>query len=273
MTSLDKLIIEINNLNATWPNKWIGVKDIFESCLERLGPVDLTAKGAERNVTLINAGLSVANFIEHSGRKMARVNREPDYHSRLHTAVVIECLTALILEQRRIDQNNSQTIANNELLVLVAMTAHDAGHDGTRNATVCQLESRSFDLVEPLLQAAQCDAHDIYAIKRIIWSTDPILYSGLHKGAAASAFNLNYPVWQAVICQEADILASALPQFEDELTRGLASEWRKLDPISAEGLLSIEGRKYFLTHFAKFSSPASSSLGLQQIVKQQIADL
>ncbi|MBT4386106.1 MAG: hypothetical protein HOD27_04610 [Betaproteobacteria bacterium] len=271
--SLEKLVIKINYLNSIWANSWIGVKDVFESCLERLGSVDSTAKDAERNFTLLNAGLSVANFIEYSGRKMARDNREPNYHSRLHTAVAIECLTALIVEQRRIDQNNSKTIATNELLALVAMTAHDAGHNGTRNTTICQLESRSFDLVEPLLQDAQCDAHDIYSIKRIIWSTDPALYSGLHRGAAASAFNLNYPVWQAVICQEADILASALPQFEEELTRELASEWRKLDPVSAEGLLSARGRKYFLTHFAKFSTPASSSLGLQKIVKQQLASL
>ena len=232
-----------------------------------LSPLD------QRTSRLLAGGLSVSNFVEHSCKNMARKNKEPGYHSRLHTAIVLESLTALLLEQRQIDKLNTQSLIREEILLLVAMAGHDAGHDGSRNSSICQLESRSFRLIRPLLEAAKCDERDIYAIKRIIWSTDPTLYEKLHNGARTTDFDLRKPSWQAVLCQEADILASAIPEFEKELTLSLADEWRKTDPMSAEGLLSRGGRTYFLSHYAKFSSPPALSFGLRDIVNDQLSKL
>ncbi|MDC1312241.1 hypothetical protein N8Z26_07275 [Burkholderiales bacterium] len=271
--SIQALSEKIRNLQSNWPDNWIGMRDIFKSCHERLGFISPFDRGSERVSRLIAAGLSVANFVEHSNKKMARNNREPNYHSRLHTAIVLESLTALLLEQRRIDKTTTKSPLREEILLLVAMAGHDAGHDGSRNSSVCQLESRSFRLISPLLEAAKCDPEDIYAVKRIIWGTDPMLYEKLHKGAQTTKFSLNHPAWQAVICQESDILASAMPEFEKELTQSLANEWQKRDPISAEGLMSRGGRTYFLTHYAKFSSPAALSFGLPELVDDQLSNL
>ena len=267
--SIQVLSEKIRALKSDWPDRWVSLRDAFKSCHERLG---IFFPG-RRESRLLAGGLSVSNFVEHSCKKMARKNKEPSYHSRLHTAIVLESLTALLLEQRQIDKINTQSLIRKEILLLVAMAGHDAGHDGSRNSSICQLESRSFRLIRPLLEAAKCDERDIYAIKRIIWSTDPTLYERLHRGAASTDFDLNYPVCQAIIAQEADILASSLPQFEKSFTEDLATEWRKVDPISAEGLLSPGGRKYFLTHYAKFSSPAARSLGLPEIIDKQLSNL
>ena len=268
--SIQVLSEKIRALKSDWPDRWVSLRDVFKSCHERLGiapPLD------QRTSRLLAGGLSVSNFVEHSCKNMARKNKEPGYHSRLHTAIVLESLTALLLEQRQIDKLNTQSLIREEILLLVAMAGHDAGHDGSRNSSICQLESRSFRLIRPLLEAAKCDERDIYAIKRIIWSTDPTLYEKLHNGARTTDFDLRKPSWQAVLCQEADILASAIPEFEKELTLSLADEWRKTDPMSAEGLLSRGGRTYFLSHYAKFSSPAALSFGLREIVNDQLSKL
>jgi|TARA_B110000483_G_scaffold237900_1_gene313529 hypothetical protein len=271
--TLPLLIDQINELNSKWSDNWTSVRQVFESCVQNLGQINDDDADASRKSNLITAGLAVANFIEHSCKKMARSGKEPNYHSRLHTAVVIRSLTALLLEQRRLNKKNSNNITREEILVLVAMAGHDAGHNGSRNAHVCQLESRSFRLIQPLLEAANCDERDIYAIKCIIWSTDPTLYARLHNGAKSTDdFDLNQPVWQAVICQEADILASSLPQFQKKLTMSLANEWRKLDPMSAEGVMSPGGRKYFLANIAKFSTPAAHSFGLPKLVDLQLSE-
>jgi hypothetical protein len=272
--SLEFLSNNIHGLKMNWPNNWLGVRVVFESCCQRLGAVSATDPDADRISRLVSAGLSTANFIEHSCKKMARKDKEPNYHSRLHTAIVLQSLTTLLLEHRRLNKENSKTLTKDEIVTLVAMAGHDAGHNGTRNAYTCQLESQSFEYIQPLLEAAKCDERDIYAIKRIIWSTDPVLIPALHKGAdSLGKFDLSHPVCQAIICQEADILASVIPQFQEELTQQLATEWNKVDPMSAEGLLSTGGRKYFLTHLAKFSTPASHSLGLPQLVDEQLAGL
>lgn len=271
--SIQVLSKKIRDLQSNWPDNWIGMRETFRSCYERLGLMSPFDPETERVSRLIAAGLAVSNFVEHSCKKMARKNKEPNYHSRLHTAIVLESLTALLLEHRKINKITTKSLLGEEILVLVAMAGHDAGHNGSRNSSTCQLESRSFRLIRPLLEAAKCNQKDIYDIKRIIWSTDPTLYARLHKGAQTTEFELNHPAWQAVICQEADILASAIPEFGKNLTQRLADEWRKLDPISAEGLLSRGGRIYFLTHYAKFSSPAARSLGLQKIVDEQLSGL
>jgi hypothetical protein len=271
--SIKALSKKITDLQASWSGEWLGVRHTFQSCYQRLGVIAPFDPKSERVSRLIAAGLAISNFVEHSCKKMAKNNREPQYHSRLHTAIVIESITTLLLEQRKIENLKSKALRYQDVLLLVAMAAHDAGHNGTRNSHTCQLESRSFRLIRPLLNTAKCNEKDIYAIERIIWSTDPTLYEKLHRGAASTDFDLNYPVCQAIIAQEADILASSLPQFEKSLTEDLATEWRKVDPISAEGLLSPGGRKYFLTHYAKFSSPAARSLGLPEIIDKQLSNL
>jgi hypothetical protein len=113
----------------------------------------------------------------------------------------------------------------------------------------------------------------MYSIKRVIWGTDPTLISPLHAGSSTTSFDLHKPAWQTVLCQESDILASVLPEFANQMTQFLVDEWNKIDPISAAGLLSPGGRKYFLENLAKFSSPAAHSLGLEKIVISQLSAL
>ena len=134
--SIQVLSEKIRALKSDWPDRWVSLRDAFKSCHERLGiapPLD------QRTSRLLAGGLSVSNFVEHSCKNMARKNKEPGYHSRLHTAIVLESLTALLLEQRQIDKLNTQSLIREEILLLVAMAGHDAGHVGSRNSSICQL--------------------------------------------------------------------------------------------------------------------------------------
>ncbi len=273
LVTLESLTKEIRDLVQCWPERWIGVKPVFEKCVATLGKPDPTDESAHRVLALLSGGNAIANFVEHSCQKMSRTNKEPDYHSRLHTTIVITSLTALLLKQRELSTSSKTNISLQETILLVAMVGHDAGHDGTRNGSPCQLESRSYHLIEPLLKTAKCHPDDMYSIKRVIWGTDPALISRLHLGSSTTSFDLHKPVWQTILCQESDILASVLPEFANQMTRFLVDEWNKIDPISAAGLLSRSGRKYFLENLAKFSSPAAHSLGLEKLVISQLSAL
>jgi hypothetical protein len=74
-----------------------------------------------------------------------------------------------------------------------------------------------------------------------------------------------------VLANEADILASALPDIGLALTECLAQEWDKRYPADAQGLRTTSGRRFFLQHLALFSSPAADVLGLPAIRQAQLA--
>ncbi|MEK9917462.1 MAG: hypothetical protein VW645_08545 [Betaproteobacteria bacterium] len=221
MVTLESLTKEIRDLVQCWPERWIGVKPVFEKCVATLGKPDPTDESAHRVLALLSGGNAIANFVEHSCQKMSRTNREPDYHSRLHTTIVITSLTALLLKQRELSNSSNANFSLQEAALLVAMVGHDAGHNGTRNGSPCELESRSYRLIEPLLKAAKCHSDDMYSIKRVIWGTDPALISSIHRASCITNFDLHKPVWQTVLCQESDILASVLPEFANQMTQFL----------------------------------------------------
>lgn len=91
-----------------------------------------------------------------------------------------------------------------------------------------------------------------------------------HDIARTKAFDIGDNVWQCALIQEADVMASALPEFGSFLTGLLAEEWEKFDRELARQLTSLEGRVGFLEKGALFSSLASYALGVPDAIEQHL---
>jgi hypothetical protein len=73
-----------------------------------------------------------------------------------------------------------------------------------------------------------------------------------------------------VLLQEADIMASTLPQTAPGLSQSLSVEWSAHKPKAAQELLLPQNRLMFLEHAALFSSPSASRLGLDGVKLRQV---
>lgn len=81
-----------------------------------------------------------------------------------------------------------------------------------------------------------------------------------------SEWDLN---WLCVLLNEADVMASASARYGPELGESLAQEWRLIDFQPHTNVASTQGRLKFLKQLL-FSSPASSVLGLNQRISDEI---
>ncbi len=75
--------------------------------------------------------------------------------------------------------------------------------------------------------------------------------------------------WLCVLLNEADVMASASARYGPELGESLAQEWRLIDFQPHTNVASTQGRQKFLKQLL-FSSPASSVLGLNQRISDEI---
>ena len=201
---------------------------------------------------------------------MKKAGREPAYHSRLHTALALVSLTALLLSQRKLSLSNQGSISETEYLLMLTMLSHDIGHPGGRNSFPEEIEKTAIDLIRPILKTFGISKTDRERVEAIILRTDPRHVPSTHDIARTKAFNIEDNLWQCVLIQEADVMASALPQIGTFLTSLLAEEWGKIDRELSRQLNSLEGRVGFLERGALFSSPASYTLGIPDAIEKQL---
>ncbi|NCZ82161.1 MAG: hypothetical protein EBX66_06675 [Betaproteobacteria bacterium] len=160
-----------------------------------------------------------------------------------------------------------------EMLAMLVMVTHDFRHDGRINQHPMEMESRSAMLAEPMLVTHGLSPDDVALIKRLIQYTDPSKVAGNHREVIGLPFSLDEARWLQVIVNEADILASTLPDFGDLLGQSLSLEWSKVNQAMAQSVGTRSGRLYFLEKLAIFSSPGSHRLGLDQLRNEQIMSL
>jgi hypothetical protein len=269
--TLLKLTSDLLSLRQTWPKDWVGIPQIFEQCLKQLQADQALSHAG--TASLVRAGQQIAILIENSCTDMADHKREPAYHSRLHTGNALVSLAALLLAQRELDACPTSQISEAEALMMLAMVGHDALHTGGRNAFPTELEQRSLMHIEPLLVACGVRIEDIDAVRRLILLTEPTRVKTHHQTTKATAFNIADLMWQATFIQEADILASSLPELQEQLTRELSREAAADNPVWSAELVTPTGRRLFLENAALFSTPAAHALGLNDLVKDQLAAL
>jgi hypothetical protein len=267
LTSLQECL---RNLRQPWPQQWPGVEQVLSSCWARLGlpGQDLTP----RTAALQSWALEVVRQVEHDGRQQSALSREPAYHNRLHISDTLVCMTHLLLSVRALGLPGGNDV-HAQSLCLAVMAGHDFLHPGGSNAFPAQFERLALQALTPLMQQAQLHDADRDAVTQIILMTDPLCVKSSHQAVAQRPFDLRDIAWTTVLVQEADILASTLPETQESLTLSLSREWAPSNPEAAAHLLRSSSRVAFLEHAALFSSPAARYLGLEQVKARQLSAL
>ncbi len=260
-------------LRTSWPNDWVGLPVIVADCLQRLGYRDglpMSATGRASHDCMV----TVAAAIEDDGLRRHRLDSEPPYHNRLHIADTLFCMTDLLLVTRATQQRDLQSAPSDaEWVLMLAMLGHDFEHPGKVNQFPGEIESHSVHELQPLMQAAGLPEPVRALIGELILMTDPSRVRPHHEAMRGRSFDLDDAGCMAMLLQECDILASAMPDIGIGLTHQLANEWAKFSETMGASLLLVKSRVFFLRNQAQFSSPASHQLGLPAMTAAQIRKL
>ena len=265
---LGALEVSLLNLRTYWPQGWPGLGLVFERCVQQLGypaqPRDPHQQAVAR------CAQAVARWLEREGTRRHRRGLEPQYHNRLHMADTLVCMTFLLKAQRSVQGVPTLRGHRHEWLALLAMLAHDLLHDGSVNQYPAQLESRSAQALQPLMQQHGMPEPDQRVVQHLILKTDPLCVRQAHAQVLDRSFVVEDIDCLAVLVQEADILASTLAVTAMDLTHSLSREWERSNPSMAPVLMTRQGRLRFLELGALFSSPASRWMGIQQARQSEI---
>jgi hypothetical protein len=206
--------------------------------------------------TLKAAHRAAAGRITAALEHEASTGIEPPYHSRYHVAesvLAMDLLSREAIRLRLIDEDLAS-------LGILAMIGHDLGHDGTLPDTT-RLEQYAAAEVAVLttdLGPAACDI-----LRRVILATAPA-----HVPHNLALSRAAHPAPLDTLCalaNEADVLASLLPELGWDLGDLLAEEWRVHDAVRAAIARSFTGRQSFMLLYAS-PSPAACSLGLDRVI-------
>lgn len=268
--TLSQLTASLRNLRRAWPQAWPGLPLVFDRVWLQLG------LGSPRVGTRLHAlmafGRAVTAHIEADGAERQARACEPQYHNRLHIADTLVCMTYLIQAARALKLPGADQ-PHVAALAIAIMAGHDFLHPGGSNALPSEFEAQAVQDLQPLMQEAGLVSADRESLAHCILATDPARVKAFHQNVKSSAFDLRQRDCLAVIVQEADILASTLPQTQQGLTQALSLEWAHSQPVAAGKLLMPENRLLFLEHAALFSSPAALMLGLDRVKSRQISQI
>jgi len=259
-------------LNNCWGLQWPGLPRIMNSCLIRLGYRPAEVMG-DRAQAIHDCLQDVAKLSEDDGQARAALNQEPEYHNRLHVANTLEALTTLLLLQRQYSDAERTIPSPMEWTAMLIMLSHDLLHDGSVNKWPSQIEARSVEYLEPLMKQHKVEQADQRIINVIILSTDPIMVKAGHAKIINKPFFIEDIDSLTVLIQEADILASAMPEVGPLHTKKLACEWAKINHPGSSTLITPSGRSEFLRSGAFFSSPACQMLGIEAAKSAQLLAL
>jgi len=257
----------LRNLRQAWPRSWPGLPLVFERAWAHLGWGHPRRGSAA--YSLLAFGRLVSQQVEHDGVQRQARGVEPAYHNRLHIADTLVCMSYLLKTSALLKVPGARQ-PGVAAMALAIMAGHDFLHPGGSNAEPGEFEARAVQDLQPWMTKAGLGLAERQTLAHCILASDPVRVKGCHLHVRAQTFDLRQPDCLAVLVQEADILASTLPQTARGLTRSLAREWASLQPAAADKLLLPQNRLLFLEHAALFSSPAASSLGLHAVKHRQI---
>jgi len=184
---------------------------------------------------------------------------EPAYHDRHHVSEAVEAM--IILTDAALEASQlSRELAN---LGILAMLGHDLGHDGSL-ASPGHLEAIAVSRVTDLAQTLTPVEQDV--LRQIILATAPDrVPANLARARTPQATPLDL---LAALANEADVLASLLPELGCVLTHLLAEEWQPHDAERAAQTLLFSSRGDFLSIYAE-PTLAARSLGLDECIRRQ----
>lgn len=267
--TLSELQLTLSNLRQAWRGDWPGLPQIVQACANQLG---LRAGRMNDRFHAIDRCLNTLSaLMEQEGTELALTRQEPPYHNRLHTADTLVALTTLLLRSRDLDASRHPRRRELEWLGLLAMLGHDFRHPGQINRFPQQIESATVSYLRPIMTQCGVSLADQQEVADLILFTDPLQVPALHRKWRSSAFNLRQLECMAILLEEADILASCLPETGPALGESLKQEWQKAEFAAAKTVATPAGRQGFLQNVL-FTSPASQDLGIaQQVANQTLA--
>ena len=264
--TLHELSLSLRNLRKTWPHAWPGLPLVFDRASQQLG------LGSARKGTVVSRwlafGRAVSEHVEQDGIQRQAAGHEPAYHNRLHIADTLVCMTYLLKTSAALNVPGARHPAV-MAMALCIMVGHDFLHPGGSNAQPGEFEARAVQDLQPLMADAGLTFEDRQILAYCIMATDPTRVKGVHLQVRTRPYDLRQADCLTVLVQEADIMASTLPETSAGLTRSLSIEWAPKKPAAAEALLLPQNRLLFLEHAALFSSPAASCLGLDAVKLRQ----
>jgi hypothetical protein len=266
MSTLQNVSISLRNLRRAWSGQWPGLPLVFDRAWAQLGLAS-PRKGSSAH-RLLAFGRLVSEQVEQDGARRHAQGLEPAYHNRLHIADTLVCMTYLLKVSALLEVPGARK-PGVAAMALGIMTGHDFLHPGGSNAQPGEFEARAVQDLQPSMAQAGLALADRHTLEHCIMATDPARVKGCHLQVRTQAFDLRQPNCLTVLVQEADILASTLPQTSWGLTRSLALEWAPQQPEAAENLMLPQNRLLFLEHAALFSSPAAMALGIDTVKLQQ----
>jgi hypothetical protein len=244
--------------------RWVGLPFLVDACADFLG-IGGAAPGAT-SATLIAVARQVAAQIEAEGG-CGVDSAEPGYHNRLHFS---DSLTTITLQAAIESQRLGVDDADWKAALLLIALGHDFRHPGRVNGARAEIEQQSFDALKPYLQQHAVPALWVERIEAVILRSDFSMVADNHQRVADLPFSWCTD-WAAVLLNEADIMASASPDFGPRLSRALAAEWELIGFAAYRSVATPQGRSAFLQSI-EFSSPSAGVLGAAQRVRQQLAD-
>jgi hypothetical protein len=155
-------------------------------------------------------------------------------------------------------------------MALSIMAGHDFLHPGGSNAQPGEFEARAVEGLQPLMANAGLSLAERQTVANCIMATDPLRVKGIHLLVRSQPYDLRQANCLVVLLQEADIMASTLPQTALGLSQSLSIEWSAHKPKAAQELLLPQNRLMFLDHAALFSSPAADQLGLEALKLEEV---
>lgn len=264
--TLNELELTFANLRHAWQGDWPGLPKVVQACVDQLG---LRAGRMNARFKAIDLCLQkLSHLMEQEGSQLATNRQEPPYHNRLHTADTLVALTTLLLRSRKLDASRPKPPFEWEWMGLLAMLGHDFRHPGQINRFPQQIESVTVSNLRPYMTQCGVNASDQQYVAELILFTDPLQAPALHRKWRSSSFDLRQLECMAILLEEADILASCLPNTGPALGESLKQEWQKAEFAAASTVATPAGRQVFLRN-ALFSSPASLDLAIPQKVSQQ----
>ena len=267
MPPLQDLSASLLNLRKFWPQQWPGLPLVFDRACQQLG-LGSPRKGSSARRWL-DFGRAVSEQVEQYGVRRQALGQEPAYHNRLHIADTLVSMTYLLKTSAALNVPG----ANQPVVMAMAlsiMAGHDFLHPGGSNAQPGEFEARAVEGLQPMMADAGLSLAERQTVAHCIMATDPVRVKGLHLQVRTQPFNLRQTDCLVVLLQEADIMASTLPQTALGLSQSLSTEWSAHNPKAAEALLFPQNRMLFLVHGALFSSPAAGQLGLEALKLQEV---
>ncbi len=250
------------SLRASWPHHWVGLPKVMQECIEFLDFRDSELTSDVKK--MLSAALEVSESFERMYLNAPHIH-EPNYHNRLHTAdVTVAMSLQMLIETEQFHSRKPEWMAAG----LLAAVVHDFEHPGRINIKPAEIEKKSLAAVMPILEKHHTPLMWIDRIKYAVERSDFSMMRANHLRVENQTFEWSQD-WLTILLNEADIMASCVSEFSEDLSLALSEEWKLIDYPAYKTIATKAGRLNFLQNVI-FSSRSSDVLNVNNRINQKI---